>query len=240
MSSILDALEKANRERSRRRGDPAGQDLSAERQALLERRLLEQQIRHRRQLVLALTVAGLLILLLAGSVMMAVLWQQRGSSPTGGPDGDSPLMAAVTTPAPEEPSPGTEQQPESTPTPTPSPTPEPRPTATPHPTPSPTPTPTPTPAATAVAGYIENAPRERDAAPPGSYTGIFQDGDIIRPVDIGLQVDGVMDMGTGLVALINGRQVRAGAKIGELHIVDVQFGVLTVDVGDGTVVRVRF
>jgi hypothetical protein len=55
-----------------------------------------------------------------------------------------------------------------------------------------------------------------------------------------MEVGGVMELKSGNVALVNGKQVRAGQKIGELHVIDVQAGLLTVDVGDGTVVKVRF
>ncbi len=232
MSSILDALEKANRERAQRAGDPARQDL-ADHQATLERRLREQQLRHRRQLLLILTGGAVLALLLAGTAGLALLWQQRGNEPE--PTGTA--LAAAAIPAAEEPQ---AAEPQATPTPeptaTPAPTPSPTATATATPEPSPTPSPSPAPSGQS-SRYIENDP---PPLPTGTYTGMFQDGDIVRPVDLGLQVDGVMDMGTGLVAIINGRQVRAGAKLGELHLVDVQFGFLTIDIGDGTIVRVRF
>jgi hypothetical protein len=34
--------------------------------------------------------------------------------------------------------------------------------------------------------------------------------------------------------------VRAGQKVDGLHIVDIQFGLITVDLGDGTIVKARY
>lgn len=69
---------------------------------------------------------------------------------------------------------------------------------------------------------------------------MFRDGEIVRPEDLGLTITGVMEFQSGSVAFINGGEYKAGQKIGELHLIDVRIGVLTIDVGDGTQVKVRF
>lgn len=241
MSSILDALEKANRERSARRSDPAKQDLS-DRQSALERQLRDQQIRHRRQITLGIVAGAVLLLLLAGAGVTAVFWRQAGGGGPAEPQGEP--VAAAAAPAGPDQSASAPPEPEPVAEEVASPAQEarsflPQPRATPSASPTPSPTPAPTPQPTAHAAYIQNT-QPADDAPAGTYTGLFQDGDILRPADLGLAVDGVMELRSGLVALVNGREVRAGNKIGELHVVDVQFGVLTIDVGDGTIVRVRF
>jgi hypothetical protein len=63
---------------------------------------------------------------------------------------------------------------------------------------------------------------------------------VVRPEELGIKVDGVLELQNGFIAMINGREVRPGMKVGELHLIDIQFGVITIDVGDGTIVKARF
>lgn len=224
MSSILDALERASKERAARKGQPITSD-SLGQQSVLERRLREENERNR---IALRTSLGLVFLLLIVVVPVAVYMTNTRSSdvdvtaasaPVVAPDPAIEAAAAASLPTT---APAAEPQP--SPTPPPSPTPWPSPTAWPSPTP-----------VESRAAYIENTP---DATT--SYKGIFKDGQVIRPSEIGLEISGVMELSGGNVALINDKQMRAGQKIGELHLVDIQSGLITVDIGDGTIVKVRF
>lgn len=247
MSSILDALEKASKERAAKRGELLSGDRIGARQGL-ERRIASEADRHRRLIrrawiAIALVAAGLLVL--TAGVWAMLLGGDRDQDDTATPD--STLVAAAALPAPTPaPTPAPVQ---TAPTPTPWPSPTPWPTPTPWPSPAPSPTPSTTPArnATAIAAARPDAPlpplpgeydKDTDLRP--YYEGVFTDGQIIRPADLGLDVGGVLELPSGLVALVNDNHVRAGQRLYGLHFVDIRFGLITVDVGNGVIVRMRF
>lgn len=49
-----------------------------------------------------------------------------------------------------------------------------------------------------------------------------------------------MELASGNVAIINETQVKAGQKIGDLHVIEINMSHLVIDLGDGTVVYVRY
>ncbi|MBI1291727.1 hypothetical protein GC173_10860 [bacterium] len=219
MSSILDALEKASKERAARRDLPPPPPSAPPPPT-------PAPGGGGGKFLIVAVLAGLIVL-------VVVLWKgQQGEVPA-----TPPIVVASATPVPPTPTlaPSPTPVPTATPAATPSPTPAPSPTPWPTPTPwpSPTPPPSPTPVPTAM-------PSPVPTPPPSGYSGVFRSGQIVRPDELGLTVTGVMEFGNGAVAFINGKEYRAGQKIGELHLIEVRVGLLTIDVGDGTVVKVRF
>jgi hypothetical protein len=235
MSSILDALEKASKERAAKRGDLSAASLG--RESAREKQLVAEAEHHRQRAKMIALSAVLLVLCGVGGVFAFLQLRDPGASgavPSSSVHETDSVPPTVTTPPTTEP-PAASQPPAAEPPSAAAAAVAPAPTPWPTPTPWPSPTQPPTPEPTQ-AVYIENAAPVSTA----SYKGIFKDGQIIRPAEIGMEVGGVMELKSGNVALVNGKQVRAGQKIGELHVIDVQAGLLTVDVGDGTVVKVRF
>lgn len=220
MSSILDALEKAAKKREAEAG-ASGASVGEE--SLRERRLREEAERARKRARNTLIVAGGLVLLGGGAIAVLAL-RNGGKGPAGDRTPSAVQAGAAETPAPAP-----------TPTPivivvTPTATEAPPPTAYPSPTPWPSPTPPPT---------TSPVPTVR-LTPTPSNLAALKDGQSIRPEDLGWQVSGTLEMGTGRYAIINGEHVRAGTRFGQFHIIDIQPGLINVDLGDGRIVNVVF
>lgn len=228
MSSILDALEKASKERAARRGDAIDSDALGQ-QAAVEKRLREERERQRRAMRRAWAVLAVVGVLLIGGTAGAWLLLFRGASvntPSAQetltvaaiPAAEPPPVAVVSTPAPPEPTVVAT-------------TPEP-PVATPEPTPAPVivaqaPAPTPEPSPTSI------LPRRKTSDG-------FTNGQVIHPSEVGLEVGGVLELSSGFIALINDKQIRTGQTINNIRVQDIRFGQLMLDLGEGVVVRARF
>ncbi len=239
MSSILDALERASKERENKQAekissDALGRHSAADRQSALEKQLRTENEKQRR-LVFTLSIIFGVVVILAVSAMGFMMMAKAGRDAEEreaerlaaemAARQKSPLEQIIPALA-SSPKPDAQQQPTAT-LPTPAPTEA--------PTPAPLPSPSPAPTAT-VAAYIQNS-AEADAK---NYKGVFTDGQIIRPAEVGWEVEGVMELKGGNIAIINGKQVKAGQKAGQLQVIEVRSGLITADVGDGTIVKVRF
>ncbi len=230
MSSILDALEKASEKKGKGQNPDDGGNFT---ESPREKRLREENERHRRNVRLMMISGVVAFVLLIGTVGIFALVIM-------GRDGDTEAQESVnlaqatlpptTEMTSQQPSPPSDANPVTLVEP--SPTPEP--TQTPMPSPTPWPSPTPPPSPTPLAAQQQRAQERPD------YSKVFRDGQIIRPSEIGWTVDGVIEMGETNIAIINGRNVRAGQRFGGLHLIEVRSGLITVDVGNGVIVKVTF
>lgn len=227
MSSILDALEKASKERAARRGDAIDSDALGQ-QAAVEKRLREERERQRRAMQRAWAVLVIVGVLLFVGTAGAWLLLFRGASAK-----TAPQETAAIAPAPAaEPAPVV---PEATPAP-----PEPAVVAaTPEP-PAPTPQPTPEPVVVAEAPAPTPEPTPTSILPRRKVSDGFTNGQVIHPSEVGLEVGGVLELSSGFIALINDKQIRVGQSINNIRVQDIRFGQLMLDLGEGVVVRARF
>ncbi|CAN5363372.1 hypothetical protein BH09SUM1_BH09SUM1_18330 [soil metagenome] len=215
MSSILDALEKANQKRAGKDGTPISNEELAQ-QSTRERRLRQEADKQRHIMRIMLFVSIAIIVLAGGTVAVLLMRGPRTEKIVAPPETQIAAIP-VATPSP-------------TSKPAPTATPEPAPTPWPRPTPWPSPTPPPQPRATATPA------REFDR---NSYKGIFKDGQIVRPEELGLTISGVVKLGGNYIAIINDKNVKAGQKIGALHVVSIDERVITVLVEENVQVKVR-
>lgn len=216
MSSILDALEKASREqRPGGRGGAAGPTLR-ERQLELE---IQRGAERTRKIAIIAGVALFLVIGIGGFMFV------NSPSPKPPTTANSSVVPSPQLSAPQ-PTPAMVA-----PTPYPTPTPYPSPTAapTPAPTPQPTPEPTPTPSKARV------RESQRDLLLKS-----LRDGQIISAEDIGWTIEGVMEMGDISFAMIDGEQVQTGTRYQGLHLIEVSSGLLTLDLGDGRIVKISY
>ncbi|MCC6545810.1 hypothetical protein IT570_01480 [Candidatus Sumerlaeota bacterium] len=245
MSSILDALERASKERENKQGqkissDALGRHSAADRQSAIEKQLRTENEKQKKLVIWMVVIFGVVVIgavAAMGFIMMARADRDAAERESNRVAAAEPAKAGATL---EEiipvlksglEAPGKAAPADAIPTPAPTEAPSPVPTVAASPTGVPSPKAEPT-----AASYIQNS-KEADVT---SYKGVFTDGQIIRPAEVGWSVEGVMEMKSGNIAIINGKQVKAGQKIGELHITEVRSGLITVDVGDGTIVKVRF
>lgn len=200
MSSILDALEKANRKRqSEQSGDGSG---ISEAQSARERRLLqeaEEARRRSRQLgILLVSIALLFCLFMMGLAVLYFKHREKQSVPSivfESPFNDQalPNNPALDERDFQEPPASVTPAPTSFATPLPTPEPTPVPTAFPSPTPAPTPVPTPEPTQTPIHRFAPNQ--------------------VVYPVEIGLAIQGVMEDGPNSVILLeDGKTLEIGRK----------------------------
>lgn len=216
MSSILDALERAAKEREKAQGAAATANFGAD--SARERRMKEELEASRRRTRIASAIAAVVLLL--GGTAVAVIALRDDKAPP--PQSDRTAVLPPVDPAPAAILP--------------TPTPWPSPTAPPSPTPFPSPTAIPTAAAT---------PRVKPTPSPLSEatddpSSLFTDGQIVRPVDLGWMIEGTMKFSNSSYVIINGEQVRAGQKYQDFHVLEVHERYLLVDLGKGVTVRVIF
>lgn len=215
MSSILDALEKASREqRPGGRGGAAGPTLR-ERQLELE---IQRGAERTRMIAIVAGVVFFLVVGIAGFMMI--------NSPAQKPTTSASSVAPAPQLAAPQPTPALVA-----PTPYPTPTPYPSPTAAPTPAPTPQPTPEPTP--TPTKARVRESQREL-------LLKSLRDGQIISAEDIGWTIEGVMEMGDISFAMIDGEQIQTGTRYQGLHLIEVASGLLTVDLGDGRIVKISY
>ncbi|MDK2971827.1 MAG: hypothetical protein PWP23_1582 [Candidatus Sumerlaeota bacterium] len=182
MSTILDALEKANQARRKGEGGALGAGPTARERQLAE--AAERERRRTRILLFAIIAAIVLLLAATGTILILV----TGGTPRD-PSGQSQVALA---PAPT-----------ATPVPTPQPTPEPTPVPSPTPTPIP-PTPTPPPPTPAP------SPTPRAVITP--TPGRFSDSQVVYPADLNVRIEGALIDGTNSTIVIDGNLVDIGRK----------------------------
>lgn len=200
MSTILEALEKANKRKAA--GTPQGNAAPASLNVAnvtegdwRERRLREEMERHRqhnRLLGAAIVVVAILLF-----IALYMLWAFAGQRAEVAGASSAPVVADAAVPAPAPVLPVVSAPTVVVATPTPVPVveaPTPTPAATPVPTPSPTPEPTSTPLPT--------------PTPERLYT----DGEIVYDVDLGIDIEGVMKDGSQSVVLVDGEAISLGRK----------------------------
>lgn len=215
MSSILDALEKASR------GQRPGGGGSVAGPTLRERQLELEIERGRERTRLIAIVAGVTFLLVAGIAGFFVM----KAPPPKPPDVKASVVPSAQVAAPQP-------TPEFVaPTPYPTPTPYPSPTAAPTPAPTPvaTPEPTPTP-----------SPKKQRESQRALLLKSLRDGQIISAEDIGWSIEGVMEMGDISFAMIDGEQIQTGTRYQGLHLIEVSSGMLTLDLGDGRIIKISY
>lgn len=224
MSSILDALEKASKERAARKGDVISTDAVGQ-QALVEKRLREEREAQSRTMRRAwMAMGGVALLLMAGTgAAWVLLFRSASSQPA-----ETSTPAVIASPAPD-PGPQTVVVAATAP-----PTPEPVVESTPAPTPQPTPAATEPPATVVAEATPVPTPLRRKLSQR------FSNGQIVHPSEVGLEVGGVLELSSGFVALVNNKQIRKGQSVENITITDIGFGQLMLDLGDGVVVRARF
>ncbi len=213
MSSILDALEKAAR------GQRPGGGGSVAGPTLRERQLELEIERGRERTRLIAIVAGVTFFLVAGIAGFFVM----KAPPPKPPDVKASVVPSQPDPAPQ-PTPAIVA-----PTPYPTPTPYPSPTAAPTPAPTPESTPTPTP-----------SPKRQRESERALLLKSLRDGQIISAEDIGWSVEGVMEMGDISFAMIDGEQIQTGTRYQGLHLIEVASGMLTLDLGDGRIIKISY
>jgi len=215
MSSILDALEKASR------GQRAGGRGGAGGPTLRERQLELEIERGRERTRLIAIVAGVSFLLVAGLVGFFVMKAPPPKPVVANASSVPSQQVAAPQPTPEF----------VAPTPYPTPTPYPSPTATPTPAPTarPTPEPTPTPSV-----------RKQRESQRALLLKSLRDGQIIAAEDIGWEIEGVMEMGDISFAMIDGEQIQTGTRYQGLHLIEVSSGMLTIDLGDGRIIKISY
>ncbi len=206
MSTILRALEKANK--SRNRDAQPGDAVSAAAAATRERQLREEAERHRRTARYMAVLFIVCIVIVAGIVSGMMLMREDGSTAS--------RVASVPDPQPVQnlqgtPPPAENSEPVDTGTgtvlPTPTPAPSPTPQSSPTPTPLPTATPTPEPTATPEAS-------------------LFRNNQVVWPEDLGIQVQGVLEDGSNSLIMIDHHNVEIGRKFKGIRPLAVRDGMI--------------
>ncbi|MCB2155826.1 hypothetical protein KQI84_13160 [bacterium] len=218
MSTILDALEKANKAKGDKKPANGGSTppTPPPEEPRPPRRPDDEgpQRRHASVWLLILLLVIIVILLLGGlSIAVAMLFSRQSEVARAEQERQQAVQMVQPAPTPIA-------TPVPTPVPTPQPTPEP--TATPLRTPSPSPEPTATPEPT-------ETPRPTDTPLP---TPRFQDDQVVTDVDLGVRISGVMVAGSDSVVLIDGEEVAIGRKHKGIRPLEVRRGLIEAEVDD--------
>lgn len=215
MSSILDAIEKANRKRQA--GTSPEEELQSEAKSARERRLQQEaEEARRRSRQLGILLISISLLFTGCMIVLAVLYFQARHSKLDsqrvalkGAQSTVDVPQLKVTPAPSEVLPIL--IPSETPLSTPEPTPfaAPTPLPTPAPTPLPSPTPTPEPTKTPAPQFVPNQ--------------------VVYPSELGITIQGVMEDGANSLILVDDQSLEIGRKYKGIRPISIRSGLIEVE-----------
>lgn len=233
MSSILDALEKANRKR--KAGENSEEESIAEAKSARERRLqaeAEEARRRSRQMgILLFTITTFFVSLMLNLAFIYFRTKENngnqqitaanplGENGVGNQDQVVPpnINGNNALSLPNQPTPTPEPVATPTPSPLPTATPVPSPTPTPVPTPQPTPVPTPMPSPVPKPRFVANQ--------------------VVNPSEVGLEIQGVMEDGANSLILLKDTSLEIGRKYKGIRPLSIRSGLIEIeyDQGEGVI-----